>query len=51
MFGRNIKVLSSIEYGNIHIEYGEIINASEISNGDYAIYDVWNVYKYQKFPD
>ena len=36
---------------NVRIEYGEIINASEISNGDDAMDDVWNEYNHQKVPD
>ena len=39
---RNIIVLSEKYYGNIRTEYGEIIIASEISNGDDAISDFWN---------
>ena len=43
MFGENITFLSKIEYNNVPIEYGEIINAYDISIGDDAIDDVWNV--------
>ena len=39
---RNIKVLSKQEYDHVQSEYVKIINASEISNGDDAIADVWN---------
>ena len=39
------------EYDDVRIEYGEIINTSEISNGDDAIDDVWNVYNHKKFTD
>ena len=49
--GINITVLSKIEYDHVRIEYGDIINAYKISNGDDAIDDVWNVYNHQKFPD
>ena len=51
MVGRNINVPSQIEYKNFWIEYGEFINASEISNGDDAIDDVWNVYNHENVPD
>ena len=36
---------------DIRIKYGEIVNASENSNGEDAIDDVWNVYNIQKVPD
>ena len=49
--GRNITVLSRTEYDHVQIEYGKIINASEISNGDDAIDDVCNEYNYHKVPD
>ena len=32
-------------------EYGEIVNASEISNGIYEIDDVWNESDNEKFSD
>ena len=51
MVGRNITVLSKIEFDHVRIEYGEIINAYEISNGYDAIDDAWNVYDHQKVPD
>ena len=44
MFDRNITVLSEKEYDHIRTEYREIINASEISNGDDTIANVWNEY-------
>ena len=40
-FGRNITVPSKTELDNDRFEYDEIVNVSEISNGD-EIYDVWN---------
>ena len=40
--GRNIIVLSEQEYYHVQVEYRKIINASEISNGDDAIADIWN---------
>ena len=39
------------EYDHVHTEYGKIINASEISNGDDAIANVWNEYNTEQFPD
>ena len=39
--GRNVKVLSKTELDNVRLEYGEIVNSSEISTGD-EINDVWN---------
>ena len=39
--GRNIKFLSKRELDNVRLEYGEIVNSSEISNRD-EIGDVWN---------
>ena len=51
MVGRNITILSKIEYNHVRIEYGEIINASEISNCDDAIDEVWNEYNHQKAPN
>ena len=39
--GRNITVLSKIEFDNVRFEYGEILNSSEILNGD-EIDDLWN---------
>ena len=51
MFDRNITVLSEKEYDHIRTEYREIINASEISNGDDTIDDVWNLYNHQKLSD
>ena len=49
MVGRNIAVLSKIEYYPLQIEYREIINAFGTSNGDDAVDCVWNEYNYQKF--
>ena len=37
LVGRNITVLEEKEYNHVRTEYGEIINASDISNGDGAI--------------
>ena len=51
MVGRNITILLKIEYDHVRTEYGEIINASEISNGDDAIDDVWNEYNPQQVTD
>ena len=48
---RNITVLSENEYNHIQTEYGEIINASEISNGNDAIADVCNGYNPEQVPD
>ena len=45
------ETLSSLKKNHVRTEYGEIINASEISNGDETIDDVWNLYNHQKFPD
>ena len=42
MVGRNINTLSKIYYDHVRNEYGDIINASKISNGDDEIDDVWN---------
>ena len=47
--GSNITVLYLKKYDHVRNEYGEIINASEISNGDDAIADVWNEYNFNKF--
>ena len=44
MVERDINILYKQEDDDIRIEYGEIINDSIITNGDDAIYDVWNVY-------
>ena len=44
MVVRNITFLSEKEYDHVWTEYGEIINASDISNGDDVIADVWNEY-------
>ena len=49
--GRNITVLLKTEYDHVWTEYGEIINASEISNGDDSIDDVWNKYNQHQVPD
>ena len=38
-------------YKHVQIEYGEIMNTSEISNVDIAIDNGWNVYNHQKVPD
>ena len=51
VFGRNITVLSKLENDHVRTIYGEMINYSEISNGDDAINDAWNVYNHQKVPD
>ena len=51
MVGRSITVLLKIEYDHARTEYGEVINASEISNSDDAIYDVWNEFMKRKVPD
>ena len=51
LVGRKISVLSEKEYYHVHNEYGEIINASEISKGDDAIADVWDEYNTEQFPD
>ena len=51
MVGRSIKVLSKTEYAHVRNEYGEIINASEISNSDNGIDNVWNEYNAEKVPD
>ena len=40
--GRNITVISEQEYDYVPTEYKKNINASEISNGDDAIADIWN---------
>ena len=49
--GRNIKSPLKIEYYHVRTEYGEIINATETSNGDDAIADVWNEYNPKKVTD
>ena len=49
--GRKITVLSKIEYDQVRTEYGEIINACEISNSAGVIDDVWNEYNHQKVTD
>ena len=36
---------------HLQTEYGRIINASEISNGDDAIADVWNEYDTATVPN
>ena len=36
---------------HVQTEYGEIVNASEISNGKDEIDDVWNEYIREKVPD
>ena len=46
-----ITVLLKIEYDQIRIEYGEVLNACEISNGDDATSDVWNEYNHHKCSD
>ena len=51
MAGRNITVLLKIEYDHVWTEYGEIINAYEISNGDDSIDDVWIKYNPHQVPD
>ena len=38
---RNIEVLSKTKLDNVRLEYGEIVNSSEISNR-YEIDNVWN---------
>ena len=38
-----------MEYDHVWTEYGEIIDASQISNGDDAIDDIWNEYNRNKF--
>ena len=40
--GKKITVPSKRELDTIWSEYGEIVNASEISIGIDKIYDVWN---------
>ena len=40
LVGRNITVLEEKEYNHVRTEYGEINNASDISNGDGAIADI-----------
>ena len=40
--GSNISILSKKELDVVQLEYGEILNSSEISNGIDEIYDVWN---------
>ena len=47
--GRNINFLSR-KLDHIHTDYGEIINASEISNGKYEIDYVWNESNNEKVP-
>ena len=49
--GRNINLLSKIEYDHVQIEYGENINANEISNGDDKVYGIWTEYNHQKVTD
>ena len=51
MVGRKITVLSKLKYYHVPTEYGEIINASKISNYDGAIADVLNEYNPQQVPD
>ena len=48
---RNIKVLTKTEYNHVRTEYGEFINAYEISNGDDSIADVQNEYNPQQVTD
>ena len=42
---------SKTEYDHVRSEYGEIINASKISNCDDAITDFWNKYNPQQVPE
>ena len=49
--GSNITVIFKTEYDNVRTKYGEIINASEISNGDDAIAYFSNEYSPQQVPD
>ena len=49
LVGRNITVPSKSELDNVQFEYGEIVNYSEISNGD-EIDDVWNKSDYGTGP-
>ena len=42
MVGSNITILSEQEYDHVRAEYGKIINAYEISNGDGTIAGVCN---------
>ena len=51
VIGRNIIFLSEQEYDRVHAEYRKIIGASEISNSDDAIADVWNGYNPEQVPD
>ena len=46
-----ITVHSKQEYDDVRIEYIKNINASEITNSDDKIDDVWNVYNIQKYPN
>ena len=48
---RNIVVLSKKELDISLLEYGEIVNSSEISNGIDEIDNVWNQSDNEKVPD
>ena len=46
---RNITILSKLEYDNIRIEYGEIINKPVIPKGYDAVYDIGRYTILRKF--
>ena len=49
--GKKITVPSKRELDTIWSEYGEIVNASEISIGIDKIYDVWNESDIETVPE
>ena len=49
--GETLSSFKKKEFDNVQTEYGEIVNASEISNGKYEIDDVWNKSDNEKVPD
>ena len=49
---RNTDIISQNEYDNVRIEYEKIIKVSVIPKGnDVILYEIWNVYNSQKFPN
>ena len=49
--GETLLSFQKIYHDHVRIEYGEMINASKISNSDNAIDDAWHVYNHKKVPD
>ena len=48
---RNTTVPSKIELYFVQLEYGEIVNSSQVSNGIDEIDDVWNQPDNETVPD